>query len=667
MSRNRKAQSLSLFPFLAVLICTMGVLVALLLLVVKQAEQTGKDEQGEQTAALRQQLDDLELQMAELALRNQLLEDRRQDYQAQLARQRDELGHLENEMSRVRDEAETFLAQRAANRAAQAATPDRDLQQQVLAEQAAQLQELRQALTAAQAKLRIEGQQSGPQAAPVYSIVPMAAQSGTNRRPIYIECRGDGIRLHPGGIPLTLDDFIMPLAPGNPLDAALLAYREYWRQALGSEAAQANAYPLMVVRPSGAKWYSVARRAMSGWDQEFGYELIPEDWEVNFGAVDPGLVQHVQQAIRGALSRQAALVAFGQATPAGQAMAVQPASATTSSDRALVPAEGGGFAAAPTLAALGSGNSQGRGPTARGEAGFAARGDQRGDPVARFSSDFHQSRPGDAAESGLRDPVADAGNPPARFSSSRQTPATPNLMAAVHSRATAPAIGSPATGSPKTGSAAEGAAATGFAAAGSAAADNPPQRGGLPPRAGANPPSGSARGSSPQSSAAAAAAGSPTAGSSPPNPMAHSGQTSEMASTPTSALDMSLNPQSLALQRGVDWALPSRRDAVSAYHRPIVVQITDNALVLPAGEGSPRAQTLPFSQSTAEAIDPLADAIWQRVDQWGYLGFGGYWKPVLELRYDPSAAAKARELQELLEGSGLEVKHPEPPTPGSRR
>jgi hypothetical protein len=149
--------------------------------------------------------------------------------------------------------------------------------------------------------------------------------------------------------------------------------------------------------------------------------------------------------------------------------------------------------------------------------------------------------------------------------------------------------------------------------------------------------------------------------------MAHSGQTSEMASTPTSALDMSLNPQSLALQRGVDWALPSRRDAVSAYHRPIVVQITDNALVLPAGEGSPRAQTLPFSQSTAEAIDPLADAIWQRVDQWGYLGFGGYWKPVLELRYDPSAAAKARELQELLEGSGLEVKHPEPPTPGSRR
>jgi hypothetical protein len=646
MSRHRKAQSLSLFPFLAVLICTMGVLVALLLLVVKQAEQSGKQEQHAECAITRQQLEDLELQLAELGLRNRLLEARRQDYQTRLSRQRDELGHLENEMSRVRDEAERFVAQRAADRSAQTSAQDRRRQEQILEEQQVQLQALRQALNAAQAKLQLESQQRGRQAAPVYSIVPMAAQSGTNRRPIYIECREDGLRLHPGGIPLTLDDFVMPLTPGNPLDAALLAYREYWRKALGSQADQANAYPLMVVRPSGAKWYSVARRAMSGWDQEFGYELIPEDWEVNFGAVDPSLVQHVQHAIRAALARQSALVAFGQATPAGQAFVVQQASAATSSDRALVPAVGGGFSPAPAKAASGGGDSQRRGSAARaehrGQQRSEQQGEQRADPVALFSSDFHQSRPAEAGSPGLREKAADSGNSPSRLTSSRQTPTAPNWLAALENQAgsleAAPLL---------------------------ATASSPNSSVASPPGAGS---SGTGRSSAATTQPAASGppGGAPLTGGSPPSSPGTQGAPPS-ADAPATALDATLNPQSLAHQRGTDWALPSRRNAVSAYHRPIVVHVHDNALVLPAGEGSPQDQTVAFSQSLTEAIDPLANAIWQRVDKWGYLGFGGYWKPVLELKYDPAETKLAHELQQLLEGSGLDVKHPEPLATGSGR
>lgn len=123
----------------------------------------------------------------------------------------------------------------------------------------------------------------------------------------------------------------------------------------------------------------------------------------------------------------------------------------------------------------------------------------------------------------------------------------------------------------------------------------------------------------------------------------------------------------MAHQRGADWALPSRRNAVSAYYRPVIVNVQADALVLPPGEGSPRSQTIPLGASLSEAVDPLASAIWQRVDKWGYLGFDGYWKPVLELRFQPEQAEKAVALQRMLEGSGLDVKLPESPTREARR
>jgi hypothetical protein len=123
---------------------------------------------------------------------------------------------------------------------------------------------------------------------------------------------------------------------------------------------------------------------------------------------------------------------------------------------------------------------------------------------------------------------------------------------------------------------------------------------------------------------------------------------------------------SLAHERGADWALPSRRNAVSAYHRPVVVHVKADALVLPAGEGSPKPQTIPLGASLMESVDPLTNAIWQRVDKWGNLGFDGYWKPVLEFHFSPEQAAQAVALQRLLEGSGLDVKMPDAATSNSQ-
>lgn len=647
MSRKRVGLSLSLFPFLAVLICTMGVLVALLLLVVKQAEDTSSQEEAAAIAQANEESSELELRTAEVQLRNQLLEAQRDDRRREMINQRELLGHLESEMAAVRTKAEQLAEQIRAVQATTQATADPVTTAQVMAEQQRQLEQLREKLDAAKLA-QVEKAATKRQAAkPMYSIVPLAAQSGTNRRPIYVECLDDGMYLYPGGIKLSLDDFVLPLTPGNPLDTALLAYREYWRKTEPSAKEQDQAYPLLVVRPSGAKWYSVARRAMSGWDQEFGYELIPEDWQVNFGTADPELVRHVEQAIDAARNRQLALVSYGQAIPATQAGSVQPTAGVSNTNNALIPATGGGFSPAPSQpnrqrnTALQANNpSFGNGP----------------DPVASFSSQFQSERNSGATTSSANRSNGSGGEETSILSSSRQTPPSPNFGLATSRLPNQNINQSRRTGSTNPSDAFGQTTQNFNSSSANSSSTNSSSTNGQRPNATGNSMNAQAA----QPSAPSGTAGLPSTGM----PMMAQGTqaTSETQSQNTPSPD-SLKPvwnrDSMAHERGADWALPSRRNAVSAYYRPVIVNVQADALVLPPGEGSPRSQTIPTGNSLAESVDPLANAIWQRVDKWGYLGFDGYWKPVLELRFTAENEDKARALQRLLEGSGLDVKLPE--------
>jgi hypothetical protein len=603
MTRKRVGLTLSLFPFLAVLICTMGVLVALLLLVVKQAEETSTHEQAAAVAHAKQEQNELEILRAEVDFRSQLLTSQRDERRQHLNNQRELLGHLESEMAQVRSRAAEVAEQIRALQSTTQATADPASIQQSVASQQQTIEALREQLALAKSAHQTKLEANRRNAKPMYSIVPLAAQSGTDRRPIYIECRDDGMYLYPGAIRLTLDDFVLPLTPGNPLDTALLAYREYWRKNRSSAPPQDTAYPLLVVRPSGAKWYSVARRAMSGWDQEFGYELIPEDWQVNFGAPDPGLIPHVQQAIDAARNRQKALVAYGQATPASQAACVQPATNVSGPSNALIPATGGGFSPASNQANRQRSSSVRLANTSSGNGP---------DPVASFSSQFQLDRPSGLAATESNGPDASLKEPASFLASSRQTPTAPSFNS----------VGAGGSGNSQ--------------------------------RTKENAPSGSA--GQPSSTIPMMAQDSP------PNTVIQERTSPASSPTPTAKW----NRESMAHERGADWALPSRRHAVSAYYRPVIVQVQAEALVLPPGEGSPRAQTIPLGLSLTEAIDPLANAVWQRVDKWGYLGFDGYWKPVLEFHYTPAQAEKALALQRLLEGSGLEVKLSNTPQRGDR-
>ena len=71
-----------------------------------------------------------------------------------------------------------------------------------------------------------------------------------------------------------------------PLAAAIRAAREYWLDSRVLDSA-AEAYPLLIVRPQGVDSYHGCRAALDGWDDDFGYELLPADVELQYPPADP--------------------------------------------------------------------------------------------------------------------------------------------------------------------------------------------------------------------------------------------------------------------------------------------------------------------------------------------------------------------------------------------
>lgn len=302
---RKSLTSMSLFPFLAVLICTMGALIVLLILVVQQARvqaDTLADQRrqthDEQDLARRKRL---EQEAEDWQWQRDILQQQRQELTQQLADSRLELSHLEEHIRRLEENWKRLLAEAAEMKRLQqgrqqqgsAAQAELDRLQTQIAAQRTQLEQLRQ--------LHARRSRS-------FAIVPYQGPHGTRRRPIYIECRESAIIIQPEGIVFGPQDFTGPLGPGNPLDAALRTIREHWTR-LEADAAQGAPYPLLIVRPDGAVAYAMARNAMASWEDEFGYELVAADMELQYPPSDPRLKQLLQSSIQTARERQAILAA----------------------------------------------------------------------------------------------------------------------------------------------------------------------------------------------------------------------------------------------------------------------------------------------------------------------------------------------------------------------
>ena len=123
-----------------------------------------------------------------------------------------------------------------------------------------------------------------------YAILPHKGPNGTWRRPIVIECRDGTATLQPRGPSVSLLE-LSPLfgARSNPLISAVA--RELVRsQAKPSpDGAPAIPYIYFVVRPDGIRPYYEARSRLEPLGIAFGYELVEQDWEIEYpDPDDPG-------------------------------------------------------------------------------------------------------------------------------------------------------------------------------------------------------------------------------------------------------------------------------------------------------------------------------------------------------------------------------------------
>lgn len=612
--RPRGENPVALFPFLAVLICTMGVLILLLVILVRQARfKLLAEKQAASQPAVAQETsngdripsaEELRMLDEDIAWQEAQIRAAREKTQAQLTEARLILGHIEDSLQRLRDRLQQlqteFRAQAGLDGGAvtggEPSLPDLERR----------LQDLRVTLEQLQKQLQDKTRQGRPEC---YAIIPYQGKFGTRRRPIYLECRADGVFLQPEGIRFSVQDFLGPLGPGNPLDAALRAVREQLlkRKAFDPQA-DGEPYPLLIVRPGGIEAFYAARAAMTSWGTEFGYELIEEDWQLAYPPPDEGLKQVVEEALALARRRQQFLVKaapgkYGQAArqyraapyaggaiPAGTPPDTEedPMLARWQAQQGLAVAEGASRASPAGQSAAGGGpayNSNSR-PAARPATGEVVVSDgfpTQSTGLEGITSD--EPRGSDAALNNMGASTANRG---------------------MHSDANAarsPRVNATLVGDGRV----NGDSAGSDTADGNVAGDF---RGALDPDAARS---------------------------------ATSGTIEKQAWQP------------LANRHGANWGLGRSEGSTIAVTRPVRIECYPDRVVLVPEKGLSGVRIFYFHPSPEQAVEDLVQAVREYVETWGIAGRGMYWRPVLRVYLAPGAEIPFQMLQTLLQDSGLIV------------
>ncbi len=587
--RAASSPGLSMFPFLAVLICTIGSLVVLLVVITRQARIQAAIAAAE-AAAEAQRDAHAKREMAEWRIDQ--LEHSRVKTAEQVADLRGALGHLEDHARTL--ETELQQLKRTWEALAQGEDSLRKAAVEAQLERTrAEIREAEKALTDAERRVA-----SQP---PSFAVVPYQGPGETRRQPMYIECRGDAVVLQPEEITLRAEDFDGPDGPGNPLAAALRAKREYLLTYGNLDPRTAGEpYPLLIVRPNGIGAYYAARNAMSSWGAEFGYELVDAGWKVEFQPPDQQLAAMLRRTVDAARVRQEQLAA---AAPRHYG--------TQRSQTYYRAAPGGGI-------------------TVDGGERTSSRTSPR--PSPRYA------RPGGATASGS-ERTGENGSDRA-FGASGGDGLDPRRSAESHADS-GTTVGFVPSDARRSGGESDGSSASGGTERSDAAR----------PDAMGRPAAGSASGQPTGS-----ASGQP-AGSASGQPAGEaSGQPAGEAGGRPLQLGEWRDPQSLrpmAEKKGRDWALPNANQRATPIMRPIRLECHADRLLLPSPAGVAAGRTVQLRASTAESVDDFVAAVWDVIDGWGIAGRDMYWSPVLEVRVAPDAEHRYRDLEVLLNRSGL--------------
>jgi len=344
--------------------------------------------------------------------------------------------------------------------------------------------------------------------------------------------------------------------------------------------------------------YYVARSAMSSWSSDFGYELIGDDWKLDFQDPDPELAQVEAKAVRSARVQQMRLAA---AAPSRYRGGASQREYRASPGRGGAVLDGGSFGSEDA----GYRPSRPSGPVG-GNFGHPGSGNPGSDDRGSGDRGSDDSR---SEESGTQPPDA-ADMPGSPF--------------AGHAPYADSGDASSSDGSATGASSSEGIV-------------------GRPPRE--------------QQPGAVGAHGEASRPGEWRPPVEDPADPSSQRNPSGSPLRQQVN--SLAKTRGENWGLPEAADSSVGITRPIRIDCHANSLVIVALGGPYGNRTVPLGASTEDSVDELISAVWNHMDSWGIAGNGMYWQPVLSVHVDPDATGRFDELQTLLEGSGLDVKRKE--------
>ena len=608
---------IALFPFLAVLICTMGALVPLLIAITRtvrlQAEAAALAKVSERAAELKTRQEDVRWRIEQLKRS-------RTRKNAQLADARLELGHLEDHARRLHDQ----LARHRQTTAELKRTENTDGQR--VAQAQAELKRLQSQIKTAEQQLA-QARQAADGRKSCYAVVPYEGPNHTHRWPIYLECRGDAVVLQPEGIELTEADFKGPLGPGNPLAAALRAAREFMLDQRAFDPEAGEPYPMLLVRPEGINAYYAARMAMQSWAFDFGYELIGDDWNLAYPPADPRLAEVVRRVIASARVSQARLAAAAPRHYTSRPKVVYRAAPRGGFVRETRPANnhgGRGYVSAGVAGPVG--RAQGPGNSGEGIIATAA-----GTSTSAFS-------PGNAPHNGTETAAADGGLSPASATASggvsaRGASAEPDRLGRERG------VGG--------GNAARGEKPV-ERPEGYVAGQPPREREGLDQTASADEQTGRV----------------PRPGEWEPSPErrppkradGHHGKPDDNFHDKHD----DRHGEGLAEKRGADWGLRNAARGSVGVTRPIpVICYTDRLVVVCNGDPGSNT-TIVLGPRTEASIDTLISAIWEHMETWGIAGRGMYWRPLLHVYVTPDAERRFTELSALLEGSGLTVERRRP-------
>ena len=612
---NGSGSAVSLFPFLAVLLCTMGALLVLLVVLSQRAGERAVAELEQQSDAEverelvempvqkqkkilnlqpedAEEIAELNQRLEELLNQHVKLENKREQAAKHLREQQAKLAHLEEHTRRIEHE----LAQLHVASEQITATENK---QSVDQEQAKyELNRLKQLIS--QKEELVEKLQKESQGKKSYAIVEYYGQEGSKVPRIYIECSADGVTIKPEGTHFDQDDFIAYSWPGNPLAQVVRATQQQMQADAERDGRPIlEPLPLIIVRPDGTRKLEFVKRALKAAEIKFGFDFVGGDHPIRYPqALDPKLAKDQHHARLNARRELAAHIAAAPSRYRSQLEKYARAS-TRGSIVSTREAKQALFARLATAGSSESGNG-----LAQGEASGQVAGSE-GDPK------YGEYTGSDAPAGGEYGP----GN--SRYGQSGDRPYEDEEFA-------------------------EGASAT---------AGGPNAQGGV----NANALEQLAHGASVSSTAANSSSSSVTANSSQQN--GDQNQSNHNLSANFSGQSQAGAGENLSEnlnQRRARNAVPIRRPI------QLVVRANQFAL-LPSQHGSSRdaGATISMNQPARQVGAELVAGLRSHMEDWGIAGQGLYWKPVLHLKVGPDGIETAQRLAKMLERSGFDVHLPQ--------